>query len=171
MVGSTCEYRTTCKEETGIGRTNCDLFWGLGLQRVWTHNSHTVQGSTLIWQMAKCLGKNKQRRGIVGSRDCSFRKTETRHAFLFSCTSWNLEHRGQPFQGQREPGLAGLILQALPEILFEVSEQGNVADYQLQLFRVKAPSWLYQQLKFLPDNFQTSQVSGLCELYLNTVIK
>ena len=57
----------------------------------------------------------------------------------FSCTSENLGHRGQPFQG-REPGLAGLILQALPEILFEVSEQGNVADNQLQLFRVKAPS-------------------------------
>lgn len=58
----------------------------------------------------------------------------------FSCTSENLGHRGQPFQGQREPGLAGLILQSLPEILFEVSEQGNVADNQLQLFRVKAPS-------------------------------
>lgn len=78
----------------------------------------------------------------MGAGDCNFRKTDQAcwlllHSLVLLKT-WNV--KGSPSRAQHEPGLAGLILQALQEILFAVSEQGNVAVYQLQLFRVEAPS-------------------------------
>lgn len=109
----------------------------------------------------------------MGSRIAALEKP--RQGMLFFSPvlleTWNIE--GSPSRAsEREPGLAELILQALPEILFEVSEQGMLLIISCSCSGLRHPAEkLYQQLKFLPDNLQTSQVSGLCELYLNTVIK
>lgn len=67
-------------------------------------------------------------------------------------------------------GLEGL-LQAFQELLAEISKQKNVAEYEQQLFRAEAPSWLDQQLKLPPDDVQISHIACLSELYLKILIK
>lgn len=88
----------------------------------------------------KCLGKIQQRRGIVAAGDCNFRKTDQACWLLLHSLgllkTWNVQ--SSTSRAQHEPRLEGL-LQALGEILFEVSKQGMLLNINCSCLVMRHP--------------------------------
>lgn len=89
--------------------------------------------------MAKCLGKKTIREEVQCVQGTAILEKQPMPDDSFHplalLKTWYVQ--GSPSKPDMSQGLEGL-LQALQELLVEVSKQGNVAEYEPQLFRTEA---------------------------------